>query len=67
MTINYDWYTTYYRIAAVHATLIVKATVDNKPFNFVLKNRLILFFKLPAQFHIFQNAGTKYQNLGRML
>ena len=32
MTINYDWYTTNYRHAAAHATLIVKAAVYNKPF-----------------------------------
>ena len=34
MTINYDWYTTNYRHTAACATLIVKATVYNKPFRF---------------------------------
>ena len=66
MTIIYDWHTTNYRPAAVHATLIVQATVYNKPlaFNLSLKNRFTFFFKFPGQFHIFLDAGTKYQNLG---
>ena len=34
MTISYAWNTTNYRYAAVYATLIVKATVYNKPFTF---------------------------------
>ena len=34
MRISYNWYTTNYRHAAVFATLIVKATVYNKPFTF---------------------------------
>ena len=40
MTVIYDWYTTYYWhvhvevYVAVYATLITKATVDNKPFTF---------------------------------
>ena len=32
MTINYNWYITNYRRAAAYPTLIVKATVYNKPF-----------------------------------
>ena len=40
MTINYDWYTTNYRHAAAYATLIVKATVYNKPFNFIISGTL---------------------------
>ena len=63
MTINYDLYPTNYRHAAAYATLIVKATVYNKPFTF-LKNPLTLFFKFPGQFHNFRDAGTKYQNPG---
>ena len=34
MTINYDRYTSNYRHAAAYATLIVEATVYNKPFMF---------------------------------
>ena len=34
MTINYDWYTTNYRHGAAYATLIVKATVYDKPVMF---------------------------------
>ena len=68
ITINYDWYTTNYRHAAVYpcATLIVKATVYNKPFtvSWFLKNQLTLFFKFPGQFHNFGDAGTKFQNPG---
>ena len=55
MTINY-------RHAAVFATLIVKATVYNKPFTFNigLKESVDLFFKFPGQFHNFWDTGTKY-------
>ena len=34
MKITYDWYTTNYQHSAEYATLIVKATVYNKPFTF---------------------------------
>ena len=46
MTINYDWYTTNYRYSAAYATLIVKATVYNKPFtlNIGLKEYVDLIF-----------------------
>ena len=64
MTMSYDWYTTNYWHTAAYATLIVKATVYNKPCILVLKNPLALFFKFPGQFHNFRDAGTKYQNPG---
>ena len=66
MTINYDWYTTNYRHMAVYATLIVKATLYNKPFtfNWSLKNGRLYFSKFLGQFHISPDAGTKYQNPG---
>ena len=72
MTINYDRYTTNFRHGAAHATLIVKATIYNKPFTFnlVLKNLLTLFFKFPGQFHYFRDkvskSGTVPDNPGRM-
>ena len=67
MTISYDWYTTNYRHAAVYATLIVKATVYNKPFTLhlqlLLKNKSTSFFKFPGQFHIFQTPGKSIKIL----
>ena len=51
MTINYDWYTTNYRHAAAYATLIVKATVYNKPFTFNIGLKKSVDF-------IFQISGT---------
>ena len=63
MTMNYDWYTTNYWHVAAYATLIVKATVYNKPFMFNWYP-LTLFFKFPGQFHNFRDARTNYQNPG---
>ena len=72
MTINYDWYTTNYRHAAVYATLIVKVTVYNKPFTF-LKNRSTLFLKISGTISYFPERTDKVSkfrtvpdNQGRM-
>ena len=67
MTINYDWYNTNYRHAAAYATLIVKATFITNPSPSIgLKKSAndFIFLKFPGQFHIFRDAGTKYQNQG---
>ena len=66
MTINSDWYTANYLHAAEYATLIVKATVYNKPLCSIDLKKIgrLYFLKFPGQFDIFRDAGTKYQNLG---
>ena len=67
MTINYDWYTTYYRhmVTYPYATLIVQATVIINPSRSVgLKKSVDLIFKFQGQFHNFRDAGTTYQNPG---
>ena len=62
---NYDWYTTNYPRTALYATLslIVQATVYNKPFtfNWSLKIGGLYFIKFPRQSNILR---TKYQNPG---
>ena len=64
MTISCDWFTTNYQQAAVYATLILKVTVYNKPFNWSKKIGRLYLIKFPGQFHIFRDTGTKYQNPG---
>ena len=68
MTISYNWYTTNYRHAAAYATLIVKATVYNKPimFNWSYKNPLTLFFKFPGRRDKVSKSGTVPDSPGCM-
>ena len=66
MMINYHWYTTNYRQAAVYATLSSRHQFITNPSPSIgLKKSVdFIFSKFPGQFHIFLDAGTKYQNPG---
>ena len=75
MTINYDWYTTNYLHVTVYATLIVKATVNNKPFTFNWSEKIgrLYFFLISRTISYFlghrdkvSKCGTFPDNPGRM-
>ena len=75
MTINYYWYTTNYRHAAAYVTLIIEATVYNKPFmfNIGLKKSVDFFLNFQDNFIIsgtvpdkVSKSGTVPDSPGRM-